>query len=182
MEFSDGFSCSLRLSWCSVDLSRVSQLNDEDYYVVVDCAQCFEAEKDALKYISMAEHSEFNLSQKLLKKGHSRQSVSRVCDYLKSKKILCDERFSHAFLRNRIINHNEGRVRLVAELRKRGVAADIAQSSVDRFFAEHDEMALLEKELDKIRWRNLPHEKIFSHLLAKGFSPRNIREKLCCFR
>lgn len=178
LEFSDGFSCSLRISRCPVNLFETSQLDQEEYNAVMDCAQCFVAEQDAIKYISAAEHSEFNLSRKLLKKGHSRQTVSRVCEYLKSQKILCDERFSAAFLRNRIINHNEGATRLVAELRKRGVASNVARSSVDRFFSEHDEKAFLEKELNKVRSRHLSREKILSHLVAKGFSLRDIREKI----
>ncbi len=94
----------------------------------------------AIKYLTIREHSRWELEQKLLKKSEDRAEITKVLDRLESEKFLSDERFCESFLRSRIRKNVEGKAILIMRLKSKGVNASLAKEVVESFFEEHEEL------------------------------------------
>ena len=74
----------------------------------------------ALKMLTMREHSQLELSNKLKLKGFDDVDIKNSIDLLNKQKYQSDERFSEAFI---LMRHNQGKgpVIISSELKKRGI-------------------------------------------------------------
>lgn len=145
---------------------------------LINAGFAYRAECDAVAYLSRAEHSEFLLRRKLRKKNHSEQICDKVIAYVKKRRWLDDERYANAFLRNRSICRKEGSTRLMLELKKRGVAKDIAENAVKEFFKDHPLDDVLQGAIQKLRKKGKNDEKLVQALLRLGFNYREIKRAL----
>ena len=132
------------------------------------------AECAAMTYLGRAEHCRAGLEAKLIKKGLDRAAVSQALDYLQSLRYVDDARFAAAWLRNRSIDHLEGRRRLSAELSARQVSRDAAEKALDEFFAFVDEEDLCRRACERLLRFNRDEQKVRSSLMRSGFSLREI--------
>ena len=107
-------------------LSAGAEIDEENEEELLDAGLCVAVELKACDYLSRAEQSRFGLTQKLVKKSFQKKYINMVLDYLESKDYLNDLRFSTAWLNTRKINHYEGRTKLLAELRNRGICEKTA--------------------------------------------------------
>lgn len=152
------------------------EFGEQESLEILDAALAYAAECTAMAYLGRAEHCRFSLAAKLHKKGVGRQAAEAALDYLESTGSLDDRRFAGAWLRNRSIDHTEGRLRLRAELAARGIERSIAEAALDEFFQEHDEQELCSRACKKIAACKRDPLKIRAALLRAGFSPKLIRE------
>ncbi len=170
-----------------IRLSYLSSINPElicsgqNFYnekveELIFASYAFLAEREALNYLNRCEHSRFLLSQKLQKKGHSKEAIEIAFDYLESKNYLSDRRFAISWLRNRRITKSEGRTKLFQHLLSRGISKKIAEDALDEFYEEFSEFSMLEKAYSKCLRQNLSQEKLEKKLLVYGFSYSMIRE------
>lgn len=153
----------------------LSELELED---LAAAGLAFSAEKAALSYLGRAEHSRHLLAIKLRKKGHGELAINRALDYLEGRKHLCDSRFAAAWLRNRGINHAEGRSRLLGGLLARGIDRKVASQALDEYFQTVDQETLLERALEKCRRLEKSADATERYLLRKGFSYKEIKSKI----
>ena len=178
--FADGASFYLRLSYLdhlSVDdVAPGIELSDEDFADFIQAGDAFLAEKNAVKYLAGREHSRGQLRLKLIKKSHSDEAVEKVLDYLEREGWLSDCRFAEEWLRCRGLKHFEGRTKLVAELRSRGVSKTLADEAVERFFQDTPEEVQLEKAYKKLSEQGKCGEKLIKALIRLGFSNKIIRK------
>lgn len=132
-------------------------------------ARCFLAEKQAALYLNRAEHSYYQLTLKLTKKGYTAQEYVPALGYLVHTGVLDDARFAGAWLYTRHLSKSEGYARLFAELRKRGVAAVTAKAALADFLSETDESTLCHEALKKLLRKGYQGDKLFRALQRKGF-------------
>lgn len=108
--------------------------------------------EQAIKYLTMREHSRFELEQKLLKKTENKDEVTCVLDKLEKEKFLSDERFCESYLRSRIRKNVEGKQILKMRLKAKGISSQLATEMTEKFFEENGEMiaAAVSKKYQKI--------------------------------
>ncbi len=144
-------------------------LKNKEALSLLSAARTFEAERAAMKYLSRAEHSRFQLERKLRKKGFSAKEAAPALDFLAASKILDDRRFALAWLNSRVSLHPEGKAALFAELSERGVSREDSGVAIAAFFESHDEEDLCRRAAEKLIRRGRTGEKLAASLLSRGF-------------
>jgi regulatory protein len=96
----------------------------------------------ALRLLGRRDHSSAELKAKLLAKGHAGADVDRVVVRLTELRYLDDERLAERLATAFSTSGRGVGRRLVLELRKRGIAADLADAAVVATKNETDEVAL----------------------------------------
>lgn len=160
------------------NLCARQEISDEEYCDLLGASVIFAAENAAMTYLSRAEHSRRGLEKKLLAKGIEKSAVESALNFLEGNGSLSDLRFSGAWLRNRAIDHDEGRIRLSAELFLRGVSRENAVKALDDFFRDNDEEEICRRAYKKILKFKSDPEKIRASLMQKGFSLKMINKIL----
>ena len=88
----------------------------------------------AMDYLSRREHATHELFQKLLaKEEYEADDISEALARLTDQDLLNDERFTEAFINQRI-SRGSGPLKIRAELRQKGVSDDM----IEAFLNEHD--------------------------------------------
>ena len=88
----------------------------------------------AMDYLSRREHATYELFQKLLaKEEYEADDISEALARLAEQGLLSDERFTEAFINQRL-NRGSGPLKIRAELRQKGVS----DAMISTFLDEHD--------------------------------------------
>ena len=96
----------------------------------------------AMDYLSRREHATQELFQKLLSKGeYEADEISEALARLAEQDLLSDERFTEAFINQRI-NRGSGPLKIRAELRQKGVSDAMIGTFLDERDALWQESAL----------------------------------------
>ena len=82
----------------------------------------------AVKLLSMRDHSEGELREKLYQAGYPDAVIDQVIDKLEIMNLVDDENFAESWVESRA--HRHGRKRLEQELTRKGVARDTARRAV----------------------------------------------------
>lgn len=101
----------------------------------------------ALTMLAVRARSVQELRRRLTQKGGSADSVSAAIARLEATGLLDDREFARQFTRVKITGPGFSRRRVQAELARRGVARDVADSSIDEVFEDErvDESASVER-------------------------------------
>ena len=99
-------------------------------------------------------------------------------DYLEERGFLSDVRYAQAWLRNRSINHAEGRNRLFSGLLTKGIDRSVANQVLDEYFASVDQDSVLERAIEKCKRLGKSQEATEKYLLRKGFSYKGFKYKI----
>ena len=170
-------SCYLQL-FPVQDMVVGRQLSDEELDDLVTAGLTFAAEKAAVSYLERAEHSRSLLIIKLKKKGHGDGAIAGALDYLEERGYLSDLRYAQAWLRNRSINHAEGRSRLLCGLLAKGIDRRLANQALDEYFEGVDQQQLLDRAIEKCRRLGKSVEATEKYLVRKGFSYKDFKSKI----
>ncbi len=149
---------------------KKENLNEELLSSLLKAVRAYSAELTAKKYLARAEHSRFQLSIKLKKKGFLREEIEMALDYLADKKILDDLRYANAWLNTRKLQKKEGRRRLASELASRGIDFTIANKSLTDFFKENSEQQICRQALDKQIKKGLTGTGLLRAMSRLGFT------------
>ena len=155
-------------------LSAGAEIDEENEEELLDAGLCVAVELKACDYLSRAEQSRFGLTQKLVKKSFQKKYINMALDYLESKDYLNDLRFSTAWLNTRKINHFEGRTKLLAELRNRGISEKTASKALNDFFSYNDEYEICKKAYQKYKKNGKTEDKLMQAMFKSGFSHKLI--------
>lgn len=170
-------SCYLQLLPAQ-DIVAERQLSDAELDDLVLAGLKFAAEKAAVAYFERAEHSRFLLTIKLKKKGHGDVAIDGALDYLQERGFLSDLRYAQAWLRNRAINHAEGRSRLLCGLLTKGIDRKLANQALDEYFEGVDQQQLLDRAIEKCRRLGKSVDATEKYLVRKGFSYKDFKSKI----
>jgi regulatory protein len=135
---------------------------------------------DALRLIARRELSEFQVRQRLTRRGHDASSIDSAITRLKSDRSIDDERVATAIARTQTSVRGRGRRRVLQQIEAVGIAKSIAVKAVDEVFQDLDPDALLAASLSK-RLRGRDHiaddrefQRLFRYLAAQGFDSERI--------
>jgi regulatory protein len=135
---------------------------------------------DALKMIGRRELSEFQVRQRLSRRGHDASSIDIAVARLKSDRSINDERVAGAIARTQTSVRGRGRRRVQQQIEAAGIATSIASKAVDEVFQDLDAEALLSASLSKrLRGReriadDREFQRLFRYLSAQGFDTERI--------
>jgi regulatory protein len=139
------------------------------------------ARTTALRLLSRRDHTTTELRERLLARGHDETEADEVVRALTADGTLDDRRVAAAHVRTAAGVKGRGRLRIVRELEARGVERDLARELVGDVSAEA-EAAGIERVLARkrvpARLSAPERQKIFAHLLRRGFPASAISEAL----
>lgn len=102
--------------------------------------------KKALALLASREYSRYELLQKLLQRGYSRDTIVHVLDELAHQRVQSDQRFAEAYVHSRC-SKGYGPQRIRLELQQKGIAESIAEDAIAS--ADADWQALAKKVYQK---------------------------------
>jgi regulatory protein len=139
-----------------------------------------------LRFISVRPRSVYEVRTYLkLKRQMEDSEIDQVVDMLTSKNYLSDRNFAEWFVTNRLESGLHGKVKIKAELMKKGVSREIinevlkSQTSSDEY-QENEEDKIREfvkkalKTID-LSDKQKARQKIYSRLLARGFEYEKVK-------
>ncbi|HOV63355.1 MAG TPA: regulatory protein RecX [Spirochaetia bacterium] len=135
-----------------------------------------EAEERAVRLLAQYEHSSYQLTVKLKKRGYPEDVILKVIEDLKGKGYLDDKRFAESWIHSRLQRHPEGRELLIAGLIAKGVDRETARSVVSSAVGEEEIAAACETAGRKLMQKSdMNREKLTQTLHRRGFSERIIQ-------
>ncbi len=170
-----------------LDAADLERLERED--------EIFRARDAALSLLSHRARSRAELRRRLERKSLSGGAIEQAMGWLDERGYLDDDAFADAFIRDRLRLRPRGRVGLLQELRKKGVARDVAASAIERVLdaEDVDELALATDAAEAWLRRNArvveaarasrddaarARHRLYGHLARRGFAPDAIRDAL----
>ena len=136
-------------------------------------ADCFRAEKIALRLIARAEQNCLGLSAKLARRGFDSAVVKTVVSRLVERNFLDDSRFAELWLRSRLRGNKAFCPQwLLVSLGKKGVDRDSSRKALEEVLDFDSEYALLIRYLGKAKDIPAMDRQAFqrTHLKHLGFS------------
>jgi regulatory protein len=103
----------------------------------------------ALRVLGVRAHSASELRQKLSRRAETPSDLEATLQKLRDYGLADDRKFSEAFATGRLESSGFGRFRVLRDLRAKRVASTVAQTAVEKVFAETDEVSLIERYLER---------------------------------
>ncbi|NTW56291.1 MAG: recombination regulator RecX [Chlorobiaceae bacterium] len=134
----------------------------------------------ALKLLGIRSHSRLELERKLRGKGFDEAVTAQTIERLSGKGLLDDREFGLELIASRSKRKPAGKIRLVAELRKKGVPETVIGEVLGEVDGRELCMRAAEKKLAMLRGpdENARKKKLETFLRNRGFSWLEIREAL----
>tara|TARA_Y100001958_G_scaffold122376_1_gene89653 strand:+ start:527 stop:988 length:462 start_codon:yes stop_codon:yes gene_type:complete len=136
------------------------------------------------KYLSIREHSQLELRNKLSDKGYNNDEIFDAINEFVSKDIQSDLRFTEEFIRSRL-KKNKGPRLITSELINRGISESIISNKLSEIpESEWHKLAAaaLAKKLNTFTSTIHNEEKIYSFLISRGFEYKMIKYVLKEFK
>jgi regulatory protein len=134
----------------------------------------------ALKLLGIRTHSREELERKMRKKGFSEEIWTPVIEKLAAKGLLDDRQFGMELLESRSKRKPSGKIKLGAELRKKGVADSVIDELLRTFDSSELCMKAAEKKFPALHGNSSAarKKKLEAFLRNRGFAWQEIREAL----
>ena len=140
----------------------------------------------ALTLLGFRARSVNELRRKLIEKGAPGSEVDEVIRRLLDQNLLDDADFARQFARGKVTGAGASRIRILQELRRKGVANDVAEQALRDLEDEEgiDPSASIQRVADK-KWKALAklddftrRRRLYAFLARRGFSPDEIRSAM----
>jgi len=132
------------------------------------------AKESALILLDYRARTRRELERRLHQKGYTEDVIAKVLDKLENIDLIDDERFAANWVASQLSHRPMGRSRMIWELRKKGVAPEIADEALDQVDKEQEfELALnlAERKLGDAALENPETKrKLTGFLRRRGFS------------
>jgi len=150
-------------------------LEEKQIQILKNKADFILAKKKSLEFLSVREHTVYQLKQKLLLKDFPPEIIENVLSELQEEGSLSNERFAEVWIRSRIKKHPEGYVLLLSGLIKAGIPSGEAGNLLNLNMENIDFEEVLISAAEKIMRNNsITKEKLFRRLGARGFDISSI--------
>lgn len=137
----------------------------------------------ALKSIGHRAQTLSEIRAKLRMHAADLDDIEETLAKLKEYGMIDDRRFAETFAQSKLENHGFGKGRALRDLQQRRVAPGLAEQTVQKLYAEEDELQLIEAYIRR-KYRTASREALFQEqkdmasafrrLRLAGFSPGNI--------
>lgn len=137
----------------------------------------------ALTLLGFRARSVAELRRKLIEKGAPPGEVEDVLTRLIDQKLLDDADFARQFARTRITGAGASRLRILQELRRKGVVNEVADRALEELEEEEgiDPSSSIQRVAEK-KWKSLAkladftrRRRLYAFLARRGYSPDEIR-------
>lgn len=134
------------------------------------------AKNDAIRFLSYRPRSVWEIKKKLKDKKYLHHVIQDVINWLTQEGFIDDRDFALRWIKSQVIKKPAGRIKLKNELYGKGIPKEIADSVIESFFEQEDELKLaylLIKKKDislKLKNTKLDPKKIGNLLKSQGFS------------
>lgn len=130
----------------------------------------------AMNYLARREHSAFELRQKLVKRFSNTEAVDAAIAQLRDEHLQSDRRFAESFIAART-RRGQGPIRIVGELKQRGVDPDIIDAVLDLPSNQWIELArtVIDKKFGKAPPGHIDRAKQSRFLYYRGFTSDQIQ-------
>jgi len=138
----------------------------------------------ALRRLSRRDHSEHELRQSLVRKGHPSDEVEEALRRLRREKALDDDSFAARFARSRMAYSGLGRNRIRRDLSLRGVARATTERGLREAATEVSETEVLDRVARRYWTAHRADEplrrirRLWAFLLRRGFPANMVEERL----
>jgi regulatory protein len=138
----------------------------------------------ALTLLEYRARSVDELRRKLIEQGAPRPEIEDVITRLIDQKLLDDADFAQQFARSKIVGAGASRLRIMQELRRKGVASAVAARALEELDEEEGiEPSTSIHRVAAKKWKTLSMEldgitrrrRLYGFLARRGFSPDEIR-------
>jgi regulatory protein len=134
------------------------------------------ARNKAMDLLARREHSAHELRQKLKQRDFDHEEIERSLEVLQQDNLQSDTQFTESYINNRI-NAGLGPVKIIHELRQKGVASDLIDEQMSALSADWN--TLLEQQRIKKYGDKIPNDysqkmKQARFLQNRGFSPESV--------
>lgn len=123
--------------------------------------------------LSRRDHSEAEVRKKLQHKGFTSADIQKAIDWLYTKKLLDDQRYMETYVTSVINRKAVGPMYLIAKLRERGIAGDVAKAFVRDHVSRDQEKELLQQAAESWMRTHQKHAddkvRLMRHLASRGF-------------
>lgn len=172
--------------WFSCGYISGDEIDEEELTAFKEAAGSRCAFNSALNSLDYRDHSEREIRTKLLRK-YDADCVEEAVRKLVELNLVNDERYAENYARELYEHKKFGKMRIKSELRAKGIAADIANESVDALF-EEKEPDNIQRIVDIIGKRyynrmndDVGRKKVFAALQRMGYPFSDIREAMSEF-
>ena len=139
--------------------------------------------KFAFRLLKYRPRSEYELRQRLKRRGFPDPAIREAALFLKEKKFIDDCEFARLWVECRI-KRPLGIIRLRQELKIKGIDKDLIEQALEQASRKYNEDDVI-RDLVSRRWEKLRHiepqkarQRLFLYLLRRGFSSAKTKEAL----
>ena len=157
------------------ELLLKKEIDSKTYQKLILDNRVYELYEIAVKYINIRLRSIKEIRDYLLKKEKDPNIIERVCEKLLKNKYLDDEKFTKAFIKDKLNFTTMGDYKIKKELEKLGVDSLIIEDNISKI-----PINILEEKITKIIDKDIRtnkkysgitlKNKIYNHLLSSGYS------------
>lgn len=161
------------------ELLLKKEISQELYNKLVRDNKIYELMEMAVKYISIRLRSIKEVKDYLLKKGGSNNEVEDAVQRLIESGYLDDDRFTKAFIKDKLKFTTIGDYKIKMQLNKVGVSTSIIEDNMNKI-DEHIIEEKIKKIIEKDKKTNKKYSgqilknKIYNHLLNQGYSQEKV--------
>jgi len=162
-------------------------LTDEKIEFILQTEQKRKAKDIALNLLSFRARSEKEISEKLKRRGFSRENIEEAKEDLRRVNLLNDYEFACSWIKDRMKNRPRGIVLLKQELIKKGVKKEIIDKALGECYPEADEVKIASELIKKREKRykyldkQTARKRMSGFLLRRGFSYEVVKEAINVF-
>jgi len=156
----------------SADLERgmsLAQARIDDYR---ESELRWQAHRAALRYLAFRSRTTRQVSQELVRRGHSSLAAAATVERLQEQGLLNDADYARRYVCDRLRLKPRSSSLLRQELRRKGIAGSEAEAALDPVDDEAVARRIVEQQW--FRWQRLPRErrktKVLGYLKNRGFS------------
>ncbi len=132
-------------------LRKNDDLTSEQVNNLLAQSEKLKLKDSAFRLLGMRHHSQYEITQKLIRKGFERQNVESLLNEFVGKGFLNDAEFAKAYLNERLNKKRVGLNKIRAELIKKGINQKIIEdllSTADSSISEETALELAKKKID----------------------------------
>lgn len=139
---------------------------------------------NALRMLGRRELSEFQVRQRLARKGHGDEDIEAAVARLKAERAIDDLRVASAIARTETAVKRRGRLRVRRQIEDAGIAPSIARQALDAVFDEVDDDALLQAAIGRRLRGDRPiqddreFQRLYRYLVSQGFEADRVLRAL----
>lgn len=141
-----------------------------------------EAKEKMQRFCAYQERCHKEVIQKLRSMRMIPAAIDVIVVYLIENNFLSEERFAKSFVRGKFHNKKWGRVRIVRELKLRGITHFLIQEALEEIEEEYEETfdKIAERKFDSITEKNVmkARKKLADYLLYKGWESHLVYDKV----